>query len=210
MKQITVFGANGKIGSRVVKILLSKNYKVVAFVHNNSSFDPNPNLTVIGGDIHDSVKVHEALQGSDTVISALGSWGTRTKDILSVGIKNIVPAMHANKITRIISLTGSDARDPDDRPGIIHKITHELFGATAIKIMKDGENHMRILRDSGLDWTVLRSPVMLDSGEKGNYKLTMDLPGIFATIHRDDVADAMVKLAETGEYSHKSPIIYRK
>lgn len=42
-------------------------------------------------------------------MSALGSWGTESKDILSSVIVNIIKAMKAEKVSRIISLTGTDA-----------------------------------------------------------------------------------------------------
>lgn len=210
MKQVTVFGASGNIGSRVVKLLLKKKYKVVAFVHGEHNFKSSPNLVIIKGDIYNPEDVVGAIKGSKIIISTLGSWGTQQKDVLSAGMLAIIPAMKNQKISRIITLTGSDARVPEDKPSIMHKLSHAFFGAAAPKIMRDGEQHMRMLRASNLDWTTLRSPVMNSTGEVGNYALRMKLPGIFATIHRDDVAEAIVWLAETGEYSHKTPIIYRK
>lgn len=210
MKQITVFGANGKIGSRIVKLLLKKGYKVVAFVHENNNVSSKPNLRIFQGDVHNPVDVQKATEGSDVVVSALGSWGAPKKDVLGSGMHSIIPAMQANKIKRIVSLTGSDAKDPHDKPSIFNRVSHAFFEAAAFKIKHDGERHMRLLRASNLDWTVLRSPVMNDAGEKGHYALRMTIPGVFATINRDDVAAAMVYLAETGEYSRKSPIIYRK
>lgn len=210
MKQVTVFGASGNIGSRVVILLLKKKYKVIAFVHGDYEFKPNANLVVYKGDIYNTKDVAKAVAGSKIVISALGSWGAPRKDVLTAGMHAIIPAMKAQKIRRIVTLTGADARVPDDKPSFMHKLTHALFGAAAPKIMRDGEQHMRFLNASNLDWTTLRSPVMKDTGEVGNFALRMKLPDIFATIHRDDVAAAMVWLAETGEYSHKAPIIYRK
>lgn len=210
MKQVTVFGASGNIGSRVVKILIKKRYKVIAFVHGDHNFDESPNLVVYTGDIYNAEDVGAALRGSKFVISALGSWGAPKKDVLAAGMSTIIPAMKKHKIRRIVTLTGADARVSSDKPGLTHKLTHAFFGAAAPKIMRDGEQHMRFLAASSLEWTTLRSPVMTDKGELGNYVLRMKLPGIFATIHRDDVAAAMVWLVETGEYVRKAPVIYRK
>ena len=210
MKQITVFGATGNIGSRVVQLLLKKKYRVVAFVHGEHSFEQSPNLKIVNGDIYNDADVAAALKGSKLVISALGSWGTQRKDVLSAGMFSIIPAMKKQGIRRIVTLTGADARIPDDKPSVLHKLTHAFFGAAAPKIMRDGEQHMRMLSKSGLDWTTLRSPVMNNTGQVGTYALRMTLPGVFETIHRDDVAAALVWLAETGEFTHKAPIIYRK
>jgi putative NADH-flavin reductase len=210
MKQVTVYGATGNIGSRIVRLLLKKGYRVVAFVHGEHTFTESPKLIVYKGDIYNKQDVAEAMHGSRAIISALGSWGTPQKDVLSAGMSAIIPAMKKQKIARIITLTGSDARVPEDKPSVLHKVTHAFFGAAAPKIMRDGEQHMRMLYKSGLQWTTLRSPVMNETGEKGAYTLRMKLPGIFATIHRDDVAEAMVWLLETGDFVHKAPVIYRK
>lgn len=211
MKRILVFGASGHIGSRIVPLLLTKGYAVVAFIHDNGANLPkHQNLKLYRGDVHDATQVKRAMKNCDMVVSALGSWGAPKKDIVSAGMRAIIPAMDAYGISRIVSLTGADARDPHDKPGLWHKLTHALFGAVVIKILRDGEEHMRLLRESDLDWTVLRSPVMNETGETGRYTLRMKLPGLFDTIHRDDVAAAMVELVETGEYSKQAPIIYRR
>jgi putative NADH-flavin reductase len=209
MKQVTVFGANGNIGSRLVRLLLENDYKVVAFVHGTFDFPKNSNLKIVRGDIYEAAQVKRAVKGSDIVVSTLGSWGAPKKDVVSSGMRTIIPAMNAYGISRIVTLTGADARDPHDKPTLSHKITHALFGAVVIKILKDGETHMRLLRESNLDWTTLRSPVMNETGGVGNYTLRFTLPGLFETIHRDDVAAAMLWLVETGQYSRRAPIIYR-
>lgn len=210
MKQITVFGANGRIGTLVVNRLLTKKYKVVAFVHRSHNFEPHENLRIIQGNIYDSASVKDAIKGSKAVISTLGSWGTPKKDILSTGMKHIIPAMETNKVKRIITVTGSDAFEPMDKPNTYLKLRHKLFSMLASSIMRDAEEHMRLLRSSRLDWTVVRSPVMTDRGADDGYVLRNKFPKFIATVSRNAVADAIIWLLETGEYVRRAPIIYRK
>lgn len=210
MKQVTVFGANGRIGTLVVNRLLKKKYKVIAFIHSGHNFEPHDNLTIVQGDIYDTEAVEAAIKGSKAVISTLGSWGTPRKDILSTGMKHIIPAMEKHKIKRIITLTGSDAFEPMDKPGMYLKVRHKIFSILASKIMRDAEEHMRSLRGSSFDWTVVRSPVMTDHGADDRYVLRNKFPKFIATISRNSVADAIVWLLETGEYVRRAPVIYRK
>lgn len=107
--KISVFGANGKVGSLVVDELLRNNFQVVAFCYGKTSFRPNNNLTVIRGNVYNRQDVDRAIKGSEAVISTLGSWGSKNKDILSEGMKNIVAIMDHYRIKRIVSLTGADA-----------------------------------------------------------------------------------------------------
>jgi putative NADH-flavin reductase len=196
--RIVIFGANGRVGNLVVKEALKRGHKVSAFVHSRSSFDYNPSLKIVKGDIYNPKDVENAVKGSDAVISALGSWGTPKKDILTTGMKNIIPAMQNNKTKRIVSLTGSDALAPGDTKTLIYILSHFTLSRLAPKILKDGETHIKLLSDSDLNWTVVRSPVMNSR------------PKPWSTINRKSVALAMLDLAESNKNVKSAPHIIRK
>jgi putative NADH-flavin reductase len=105
--KITVFGANGNVGRLVVENALHQGHEVIAFIHGDNPFKASDKLSVIKGDIYNQKDVEKALNGSQAVISTLGSWGTPNKNILSAGMKNIIPKMQDAGINRIISLTGA-------------------------------------------------------------------------------------------------------
>jgi putative NADH-flavin reductase len=206
---ILVFGANGKVGSLVVAELLNLECEVRAFVRGEHNLPSSSNLKIIHGDVKNINDVHGALKDTDIVISCLGSWGTKTKDILSMGMNNIVPAMQELGCPRIISLTGSEARLPGEKPSIIQRITHPLFKILARKILQDGEEHLRILQESCLNWTVLRSPVMNNVGKPGKSQLKNKYPLPFRTINRKSVAMALVNQIEDKAFLKQAPFIYR-
>ncbi len=207
--KIVLFGASGKVGQLLTTELINRGHKVTAFIYGSSPFDENQNLTIITGDVHNLENVEEAILGNDAVVSTLGSWGTKSKDILSSAMTNIVPAMEKQKIKRIITLTGADARDTGDEPNFIQVFTHWFFGLIQPKIMSDGEVHIKTLRDSSLDWTVVRSPVMSNKGKYGSYKLKLQLPMPWNTINRKDVVSAMADQIENQDFIKQSPVIYR-
>lgn len=205
---IAVFGASGKVGSLVTQKLLADGHHVRAFVHGSSPFKPRKSLEVIQGDIHLSDDVERALAGCHAVISCLGSWGTPSKDILTVAMHHIVPAMNAHKITRLVSLTGSGAALPGEKLPLIDRLNRALLLVAAGKILRDGEEHLRILSESNLDWTVLRSPVMT-SGNETPFSLSGRAPSPLATIPRASVVTALV--SQLSNYSHlkRAPHIHR-
>jgi putative NADH-flavin reductase len=205
--QVTVFGANGKVGSLVVAELLKRDYSVAAFAHNDHKLARHPKLKIIQGDIYNFEDVRSAITGSEAVISALGSWGTPEKDILSQGMKNIIPAMDEAGIKRIISLTGAGACD-NETPGLVQKISRNLIKLAAHKILEDGEQHIALLRKSQLDWTVIRSPVMNEKADR-KYLLSLDFPAPWATIRRQTVVEAMVNQLNDTTWNKKSPFIRR-
>ena len=208
--KIVVFGANGKVGSMVTEQLLSEEHQVVAFVRGQQNFLEHSNLTILKGDIYNTDAVNTALVGADAVISCLGSWGTKNKDILTTGMKNIIPAMQKNNIKRLITLTGGDALLPDEKKTIIQVFTRPIFKLTAGKILRDGENHLVLLENSGLDWTTIRSPVMNEFGNPKKFQLKNTPPNPLRTVHRQSVARAIVNQLEDEAFIKKAPFIYRK
>jgi len=207
--QITVFGASGKVGSRVVEEALRRGYDVVAFVHSHNLFSPTGKLVVVQGDIYSASDVAKALKGSSAVLSCLGSWGTPKKNVLTTAMHAILPAMREQQIERIVTLTGSGAADPHARPGVVHRLLLRLLAPfPAGKVFRDGEEHLRLLAMSELEWTSLRSPVMNNLGS--SYALNLKPAKPWETIGRDSVAAAMLDQLETATYVGQAPIIHRK
>lgn len=206
--QVTVFGAGGNVGQLAVEALLARQHSVVAFVHSHAPFTTTDTLKIFKGDIYDAQQVSDALAGSEVVISALGSWGTPRKDIQAAAMTNIVPAMKFHGIRRIISLTGHDARVVGDEVSLPHKLSHALLDVIAGKVLHDGEEHIRLLQRSGLEWTVLRSPVMTQQSSN-DYRLSSSRPLPLSTIPRRAVAKALVDQLEDTNYLRLSPFLTR-
>jgi putative NADH-flavin reductase len=209
MKKVIVFGASGKVGKLVIDELLSRNYQVTAFIYGDNPFENSENLNIITGNVKSTSDVLTAIKEQDVVVSVLGSWGTKTKDILSEGIVNIISGMKKEKITRIVSLTGSDAFIPGEKPRYIRNISHTLLSIIAKKIMFDGELHIERLVESDLDWTVVRSPVMSDRGIV-DFELNENPCSPWESVNRLAVAKSMVKILEEDLFIQDSPFLHRK
>ncbi|MBL8121631.1 NAD(P)H-binding protein [Candidatus Saccharibacteria bacterium] len=206
--KVVVFGASGRVGSRVVAQLLAAGHEVTAVVHSRNPFTDQPKLRVESLDVHDGAKATEVISGSQAVLSCLSSWQSESKDVLTTAMKSLVPAMHNARVSRIVSLTGNAAFTPDDNPSFIQKANRAAMMKVAPKVLADGEQHMAVLRESGLDWTVLRSPVMNSLG-KDAYRLSEKLSGATATINRQAVARALVDQLTDTKWIGKAPTIWR-
>jgi putative NADH-flavin reductase len=205
---ITVFGATGHVGSLVVEKLLAGGHNVSAFTHGPHQFADTTRLRIISGDIHNPEDIENALSDSEAVISCLGSWHTPTKDILSAAMTSVVPIAEKHGIKRVISLTGSAACTPGDSLGIIDKLNRSMLSLIAPKILKDGEEHIRLLAESTLDWTVIRSPVMTNNDD-ADYRLDMNAPSPIATIPRAAVVAALVDSLEDARFIRAAPYIHQ-
>lgn len=62
--KVIVFGASGKVGSRIVNELLEKNHQVTTFVYDNNPFSENDNLIVVKGDVKNEADVQKQLKAT--------------------------------------------------------------------------------------------------------------------------------------------------
>lgn len=204
--QITVYGASGTIGQRLVAALLTDGHTVVATVNRHNPFNGQPGLRVVRVDVHDQAAVAEALAGSQAVMSALGSWGTPTKDIVSTATRNIVAALAADSPVRVITLTGAEAWMPDQRPSLLQKATHRMMSLVAPRIMQDAEAHLQTLSDSGLHWTCVRSPIMRSFGSTSG-RLQSRPVHAWTSVHRKAVVTHMVVQLESDQWLKQAPFL---
>src|SRR5215467_1240825 len=108
---LTLFGATGKVGKRVVQMALASGNKVRAFGRNVEGFIDedlrNQNFAAIKGYVFSSGDVFDAIKGCDAVLSALGGATDGTDKTRSLGMKNIIAQMEKTGVKRIIAVGGS-------------------------------------------------------------------------------------------------------
>lgn len=204
---ITVFGASGKVGRLLCTELLRRGHSITAFVHNNAGIlTASEQLKIVAGDVHTPNDVLPVLSGCDVVVSCLGSWGTKSKDIVGTATAVIIPAMQQNGIKRFVSVTGSAAMVPGQKLSLVDSLTRTLLGLIAKPILVDGEKHLQLLSKSSLDWTAIRSPAM-SSGTSTGYMLSTKSPALWVRVSRASVVCALADVIEQGSFVGEAPFI---
>lgn len=205
---ITVFGATGKVGRLLVTDLLAAGHEVTAFIH-QTKLEPRPRLKLVKDSIGDPTSVQQAVRGADIVFSALGSWGTPSKDIVGSATSVLIPAMQAVGVRRLITVTGSAALAPGDAPGLLAKLSRRFLTIVAPKILADGDRHIALLTASSLDWTIIRSPAMIP-GARRTYRLSARPQSLLSIISRRAVVQSMLDQIHDTTHLAAAPIIYRQ
>jgi len=207
--KIVVFGASGRVGSLLVEKLHDKGHELTVFVHTSGDFAESAKLRVIKGDIHNPEDVFNAVKNQDVVVSTLGSWGTKTKDIVSTATKNIIPAMEQYDVKRFVSVTGSAAKTLGEKLTFVQTISRLALLVFARPIVKDAETHLALLSHCNIDWTALRSPVMTRA-VKTDYELGLKPSAPWAVISRISVVNALVELTEKEKFVRQAPFITKR
>lgn len=219
--EVAIFGATGRTGSLLVSRARRSGYGVVAFARDPSkaaglgqgeegsggdSSTPT-GIRVVAGDVLDPVSVAGAVRGVGAVLVALGHTRTSTEDVHAEGTKNIVGAMHEAGVGRLISLTGAGVPDPEDRPKISDRAITGVLKLLQRSVLEDARVHAEIIRESGLDWTIVRAPRLTDGPATGNYRVGPVGRESGSRISRADVAEFMVRQIEDSTYAHQAPMI---
>jgi putative NADH-flavin reductase len=207
--RILVLGASGRLGRHIVDGLLDRGHSVRAFIHNENVLASHGALEVFQGDVHDPAAISEAVRGVGAVVSALGSAAAPIKDIASSAIKNLMPAMAASGVRRIVSATGSAAWREQERasPHPYLLARRERLMQVIPELVIDGEKHMSLLEDSGLDWIVVRAPQMQGDPSR-NYVLSPEPPSPYTISSYLAVATAMVDQLVLDEWVGAAPFVW--
>ena len=109
MKKIFVTGADGFLGSNVVRILLERGFEVTAFLFPNSPSKTLDGLSVekVYGDLLNAEDLKIGMKGCDAAIHIAANtsiWPARSKFICDVnvkGTKNVIAAVLDNRLQRL-------------------------------------------------------------------------------------------------------------
>ncbi|MFZ1752263.1 MAG: SDR family oxidoreductase [Caldilineaceae bacterium] len=206
--KIVVFGASRGVGYQVVQQALAAGHTVTAFVRSPEAFSlQHPNLSIFQGDATDAAAVEKAIAGHDAVISALGPTRPPVPQMMERAAKNIVAGMKKHGVRRLVSTTGAGVRQPEDQPKLIDHLIGFLLKLVAKDVVLDSAANVRVLQASGLDWTIVRYPRLLDGEKKGSYRVGYLGKDSGTQISRADGADFVLKELTEQQWLHKLPVV---
>ena len=189
---IMVFGATRGTGKIVVELALAAGHRVTAVARNPLAITrEHPNLRVIKGDVLDASSFAPSMRGQDAVVSTLGITNLKPTVIYSQGIGNVTAAMRKEGVTRIVCLS-ADVFDHSPfwlMRYVMVPMLWRIMGNNYrdLGLMED------LLRQSQLQWTVVRPPRLTDKAAKGRYRFVVNGPQRQGfSIARADVAEFIV------------------
>jgi putative NADH-flavin reductase len=208
--KLTIFAATGGIGRQALNQAVAAGHDVTAVVRNPSKLAGQA-VGVVTADLAaaDPAVLESAVAGADAVLSGLGPRSTSETGIASRGTGAIVQAMQATGVRRIVVVSAAPIgtvpspgrpKPPSHDPGDGFFMRHLLSPLTKAAFREpyaDLALMEEILRDSGLDWTVVRPPRLTDKPLTGTYRTAYGQNlrrGFF--VARADVAQLMLRVLE--------------
>jgi uncharacterized protein YbjT (DUF2867 family) len=206
--KVLVIGAAGKTGRLVVEQALAVGHSVVALVHDTQPLKDHPlpaGAELIAGDVHDAAIVTQAMSGCEGVIDALGGKKPFLKtDLESSAARVVLRAMQETGANRLVVISVLGAGDSGKQSPFWYEhifLPTFLHGALPDKNAMEAE-----VRASGVEWVLVRPPVLTDDEPKGFVAVLADND----TAHkltRGDLAQFMVEQLTSNQYVGTAVVI---
>lgn len=136
----------------------------------------------------DADSVAKAVTNHDAAIVCLGSSNLRDKTTLTVGTKNVVDGMIRYNVERLIIVSAAGVEESWAQ---ISWFARLLFKTLLRNVFSDHNSQEAIVKESSLEWTIVRSAVLTDQPASGAY--TASNTETVRRISRADLTDFLVK-----------------
>jgi putative NADH-flavin reductase len=163
-------------------------------------------LNVVRGDALDKTAVAEVIAGADAVISALGPRGAKAPDLLTGAASNIVSAMQQTGVRRLICVSAAGpfiGADPN-----MSWLVKQILPRVLAKPFADVRGMEDVIRESGLDWTLVRATRLVNRPGTGQYRVSPDYaPRGGRKIARADVAHFIAAVLRCNSWLRSAPAL---
>jgi len=207
MEEMLVLGAAGGIGRQVVEAALAEGWRVTAVLRTPAKLDlRHPSLTIVKGDVLDAASFEGYLTGASVVVSATGVsgglGGDKPTTLYSDGAAGILTAMRRRGSRRVFFISASAIEISPVLPAVVRFVAKNILQ----KLLRHMYADLRVMesrvKESGLDWTIVRPPRLTNKPGTGKYRFAVNsFLRNSLSISRADVAHFIVHHArDRGTY----------
>ncbi len=199
--RITVFGAAGTAGSRIVDEALTRGHDVTAISRAAAGSGAVPaGVTVRSGDATDPAQVAVAVTGADVVVSATRPRPGREYE-LAVVAKSLLDGLHGTGIRLLVVGGAGDLILPGTGGGLVMEQPDFPPDWLPIALACHAQREVFATTATDVDWSYLSPPALLEPGERrGAYRLGADeLLSDDAGVSRISMEDFAVALLDEAE-----------
>src|SRR5215211_5074940 len=204
--KVLIIGATGATGKILMREALEQGYDVTALARNPSAVaSEDHRLRVVEGNALDASSLEAAVADQDAVLSALGTRSARPTTPFSESTHNLIGAMDEHGVRRLVCITGIGVGDSKGHVGFLYDRIIRPF--VVKNIYDDKERQEEAIKQSDLDWVIVRPARLTDEPAKGEYKVFLGGSYKAKTISRAHVADFMLAQLTDDTYVGEMPVI---
>lgn len=206
--KILVIGAARGIGAALAAQAVQEGHSITALVRSPEKMSPGAqDMRMIEGDIRDKDSVSIAVAGQDAVCITIGIGPAfKPVTVFSEGTSVVVDAMKRESVRKLVCVTGIGAGDSRGHGGFLYdRIVFPIF---LERIYDDKDIQERIVRNSSLEWLIVRPGFLTNGPVTGRYRVITDLTGVrCGNISRGDVAHFILGEMKSMSYAGQAPLL---
>lgn len=205
--KVTIFGATGSSGRRVLRAAISAGHEVSVLVRDPSWLDDADRLRVIVGDITNDQAVEQAVAGSDAVIWAVGPTSNTADQpaLFEAAARTLVEAMRRGGARRLVALSGAGVTIAGEHKPLAHRLISGFVKLMVSHVVEAKRREYEVFAGADLDWTLVRPPRVVE-GEASGRRTVGDEP-VGARVTSGDLAEFMVEQLTDETYLRRAPYV---
>ena len=205
--RLTVFGASGSTGQRVVETAIDRGHSVTAVVGSTAPTARFPDSArVVEADVYEGVGIEAALEDATVVCNVLRHSKLTPSDYLDVAGGHILDAMESTGVDRYLTVVPATVRHDTDRIGVAEALAVSVLRLLRPTATADAAAHVQDVTDRDLEWTVVRVLRLTEGPTTRQYK-TGDITLGVGSVSYGDVAAFLLDCCERGIYRRMQPKI---
>ncbi|MGW8762430.1 NAD(P)-dependent oxidoreductase [Streptomyces sp. NPDC055815] len=181
--KLMLFGVTGGTGAQLLAQALAAGHQVTAVARDPARVpvtDPAARLALLPGDVLAPEAWRQAVTGHDAVLSCLGSTDRKhPTTVYSEGTRNIVEAMRASGVGRLLCLSSAGLEVTPEVPlpqRLVTRYVIQRLYRHGYADMARMESFVRSPAADGTAWTVVRPPMLTDGPLTGTYRTAENAP----------------------------------
>ena len=210
---IALLGATGMVGSYLLQEALNRGYRVRALARTPAKLEAfRDQVAIIEGDALDPTAIAELLRGSDVVITAIGpvKADTEAARFISTRVsKNIVAHVQSDptsQVSHYIVVSGAGVKMPGDERTLFGWWVRTLAQLGLHSVLQDKQAEYKVLAESGMDWMLVRCPLIEPEAFVGNPKVSLLSPPAFR-VRAAELADFILDQVHARDYLGQGPFL---
>jgi putative NADH-flavin reductase len=208
--ELLILGASGGVGRLAVDEALARGWRVRAQTRSAGRVAAREGVTVCEGAPTDAAALARMVAGCDAALFALGVDTTRPTTLFSDATRALVGAMRGAGVRRLVAITGVGAGETRGHGGWLYdRVIFPLFTRNRYA---DKERQEALIRDSGLDWTIVRPAAFAaragDAPFEAHAAVTPDL--VLRSVTREEVARFALDALEDAGWIGRAAFIGRR
>lgn len=206
--RLALFGATGRAGGAFLRQSRAAGHEIHALVRSPGRLDQHiSGVATTAGDARDLAAAERVIQGADAVVAAIGGTGPGNLAVLQQSTAAILTAMTRHGVRRLIVIQGFHLPFPDDPHNLGRLAMRVMLRLWNRHLSADTYRMAAALRDSDLDWTLIRMPRLTPGPPGEDYRVGHLALGPWSTVTTGQVGHFTLAILETGGFVRQAPMI---